>query len=68
MLLRRGFWVEAEGGRVYAVALAGGGRSVLEDVPLVGAADRAVDLRPAHEEAAVLIGLDVVLVYRLPRS
>src|SRR5918998_2833593 len=59
-LLGRGFRVEAEGGGVYAVALASRGRSVVKDVPLVGAADRAVDLRPAHEHAAVLLRLDVV--------
>src|SRR5215212_3353461 len=67
-LLRGGFRVEAEGGRVYAVALARRGRPVLEDVPLVGAADRAVDLGPAHEEAAVLHRLDVVLVERSPEA
>src|SRR5215212_5045544 len=67
-LLRGGFCVEAEGGRVYAVALARRGGTVLEDVPLVGAADRAVDLGPAHEQAAVLLRLHVVLVERSPEA
>src|SRR4051794_20485340 len=37
-------------------------------MPLVGAADRAVDLGPAHEQAAVLLRLDVVFVERSPEA
>src|SRR5215210_672256 len=67
-LLRFGFGVEAERGGVDAVALAFRGRTVLEHVSLVGAADGAVYLRAAHEEAAILFSLDVPLVYRCPET
>ena len=65
-LLRLCFRVEAEGGGVYAVALARRGGSVVEDVSLVRPAGRAVDFDAAHEETAVLLGLDVSLVERRP--
>src|SRR5215218_3200524 len=67
-LLRFGFGVEAERGGVDAVALAFRGRTVLEHVSLVGAADGAVYLRAAHEEATVLFGLDIGFVERLPET
>src|SRR5688500_18011219 len=68
LLLRSGFRVEAQCSGVDAVALARRGRSVLEDVSLVGAADGAVYLRAAHEGAAVLLCLDVGCVERLPEA
>src|SRR5215212_6868176 len=67
-LLWFGFWIEAECGGVDAVALARMGRSVREDVSLVGAADGAVYLSAAHEEAAILFRLDVCLVEWLPET
>src|SRR5215204_4364353 len=65
---RSGFRIEAERGGVDAEALARRGGSVVEYVSLVGAADGAVYLRAAHEEAAVLLRLDVVFVERLPEA
>src|SRR3712207_1628438 len=67
-LLWFGFRVEAECGGVDAVALARRGRSVLEEVSLVGAADGAVYLRAAHEEAPILFRLDVCFVEWLPEA
>src|SRR5215211_5952117 len=67
-LLCCGFGVEAEGGGVDAVALARGGRSVFEQVSLVGSADGAVYLGAAHEEAAVLLRLYVCFVERPPEA
>src|SRR5215211_346884 len=67
-LLRRGFRLEAQRGGVYAVALASRGRSVVEQVPLVGAADGAMYFRAAHEEAAVLLDLNVILVDGRPEA
>ena len=66
-LLWFGFWVEAECGRVDAVAPVVG-RPVLEDVSLVGAADGAVYLSAAHEEAPILFRLDVCFVEWLPEA
>src|SRR5215211_771554 len=60
--------VEAERGGVYAVALAGRRGAVIEDVALMRPARGAVHLRAAHEEAAVFLGLDVLLVYRRPEA
>src|ERR671911_1236977 len=68
LFLLRGARLEAESSRVNAVALAGGGGAVVEDMPLVCPARGAVDLRAAHEEAAVFLNLDVPLVYRLPEA
>src|SRR5215217_1346014 len=59
---------EAERGGVYAVALAGRRGAVVEDVALMRPARGAVHLRTAHEEAAVFLGLDVLLVYRRPEA
>src|SRR5215211_648714 len=67
-LLCCGFGVEAEGGGVDAVALARRGRSVFEQVSLVGSADGAVYLDAAHEEAAVLLRLYVCIVERPPEA
>src|SRR5215212_8948539 len=67
-LLWFGFWIEAECGGVDAVALARRGRSVLEDVSLVGAADGAVYLSAAHEKAPILFRLDVCFVEWLPEA
>src|SRR5215813_9990105 len=50
--------VELERRGVDAVALPGRLRAVVEDVPEVRVAPRAVHLGPAHEEARVLLGLD----------
>src|SRR5215218_454012 len=60
--------VEAERGGVYAVALSGRRGAVIEDVALVRPAHGAVHLRAAHEEAAVFLGLDVLLVRRRPEA
>src|SRR5512134_44081 len=58
--------VELERRRVDAVALAGGLGAVVEDVPEVRGAARAVHLRAAHEVARVLLRLDRVGRDRLP--
>src|SRR5215470_532726 len=50
--------VELERGGVDAIALPGRLGPVVEDVPEVRIAPRAVHLGPAHEEARVLLGLD----------
>ena len=63
-----GLWIEAECGGVDAVTLARWGRSVLEDVALVGAADGAVYLSAAHEETPILFRLDVCFVEWLPEA
>src|SRR5918998_3497017 len=68
LFLLRGARLEAKSSRVNAVALAGRGGAVVEDMPLVRPARGAVNLRAAHEEAAVFLDLDVPLVYRLPEA
>src|ERR671921_1690790 len=65
-LLRLRVRVEAQRSRVDAVTLARGSGAVVEDVSLVSPTYGAVNLRALHKkEAAILFGLDVVLVHRL---
>src|SRR5918998_4360226 len=52
--------VEAQRGRVYAVALAGRRGAVVEDMTLMRPAHGAVHLSATHEEATVFLGLDVI--------
>src|SRR5215217_563011 len=54
--------VEAERGRVDAVAQACRRGAVVKDMPQVRLAHGAANLRAPHKEAAVLFGLDVMLV------
>src|SRR6201992_3184182 len=63
LLLRGGIvgGLEAQGGRVDAVALAGRARPVAEDVAQVTAAAAAQDFGAAHEHAVVRAQLDRVL-------
>ena len=64
LLVRLRVRVEFQRGGVDAVAQACRRGAVVEDVPLVRPAGGAVHLRTQHEEeAAVLFGLDVLLIY-----
>src|SRR5439155_19986250 len=54
--------------RVDAVALAGRGRAIVEDVPEVGTAPAAGHLDPSHSVAPVLVELDRLDGRRLPEA
>src|SRR6185369_6606584 len=59
---------ERERDRVDAVALAGRRRAVVEHVPEVAAAARAVHLVARHAERVVLADLDAARLDRLPEA
>src|SRR5271166_1001873 len=59
---------EFEADRVHAVAQTGRRRPVVEDVTEMGAADRADDFGPPHEEAVVGAGRNASRRDRLPEA
>ena len=61
-------WDEAHGGRVHAVALAGGGRAVVEDVAEMGVAVLGTNFLARVEELEVSLDDDVVFVDGFPEG
>src|SRR5271157_2242896 len=63
-----GFRFERKGRRVDAVTQARGSGSVVEHVSQMSIAGAAEDLGTGHPHAAIILGADVLRIYRLPEA
>src|SRR5208337_5121195 len=63
-----GFLFELEGRRVDAVTQTRGSGAVVEHVSQMSIAGAAEDLGTGHPQAAIILGANVLRIYRLPEA